>query len=164
MSKLPTKEKLPKRRTCVICTKRRQIKFFPIKDSFECEKHRYYFDCRQRHRKLRVLLKDYYTEIKDGKSERTCAFIDRFKKMESNHCRYTVVSKFFTSDECKDIKQFGDNKLFGKYKPINFDNNTGKSLRHQKRIFHLINTAEKTFPQMLPCLAELVNVLIECHQ
>jgi hypothetical protein len=83
--------------------------------------------------------------------------------MESQHYRYTVVAKFFTPDECNDIKQFGEKKLFGKFKPINFDNNTGKSFRHQKRIFHLIKTAEQTFPQMNPCIAELVNVLIECH-
>ena len=106
---------LPKRRTCVICNSRREIKFFPNEDSFECEKHRYCFDSKKRYRKRRLLLKDYYIEIKDGKSERVCAFIDRFHQMESQHYRYTVVSKFFTPDECNEIIRFGENKLFGKF-------------------------------------------------
>jgi hypothetical protein len=48
--------------------------------------------------------------------------------MESQHYRYTVVSKFFTLDECKEIKKFEENQLNNKFEPINFDNPNQKQI------------------------------------
>jgi len=152
------------RRLCLVCRQRRYIKYFPTINSYACNKHYDVIDLNKKYQTRRISLKQHYTEIKDGKSERACAFIDRFHQMESQHYRYTVVSKFFTSDECSEIKQFEENQLNNKFEPINFDNHNKKQIsrRFQKKLFE-VKITEKIFPQMVPCLAELVNVLIECH-
>ena len=158
------KIKNDQRRLCQVCRQRRYIEYFPTINSYACKKHFEIIDINKKYRTRRISLKQNYTKIKNGKSERACAFIDRFHQMESQHYRFVIVSKFFTSKECSEIKQFEENQLNNNFEPINFDNHNQKqvSRRFQKKLFE-VNITENIFSQMIPCLAELVNVLIECH-
>lgn len=162
----PERTKLPVRRFCKCCGRKRYINSFLHDDgtysSIICK------DC----------LVDYcetpaetfirrsqlrFRTLKNNRTERQQIFIDHFSSMVINAGKFMRMDRYFTADECNEIKVYGEDISRYQYEPINFEGNDSK--RSQKTIFMYTVRGRKRYRASEPprCIMEFIDFFQDLH-